>query len=501
MSSKRLRREMQALDAADAKRAATAKLYTSALAQQGLATSKGYLEPETDLEKTYKVTQSYLAQHTDRNTRTKQLALEFPSSYGEYVLDYTRNGRFVLLGSRKGHVALIDVLRRTEQCEMHVEETVRDVCALHNHTLFAVAQNKYVYVYDSKGVEIHVLRKHIQPTRLSFLHRHYLLASVGRGGFVKYQDISTGELVHEANTRMGFTDVMSVNPSNAVVALGHTRGTVTMWTPNQSTFVVKMKCHVGPVKEATFTPDGNYLCTAGVDNKLSVWDLRMSYKRLHSYHAKGRTVRSLDVSQTGLLAVGYGAQVDVWKDAISTKASEPYLAHASGSTSPCGRAAVSRVRFRPYEDVLGIGHERGYESIVVPGSGAASYDTAVDNPFEHSKERKAKEVKSLLEKLPRESIVLDPSEIGGVDEMLVKRVKKDRKRVLELEKNERIRKKVAGENKGAGKSDREKARLKRKKSNVIDKQREETRERVVKEAREKKAKTVDAPRDALSRFR
>ena len=52
------------------------------------------------------------------------------------------------------------------------------------------------YIYDNKGVEIHCLKNHERPYRLDFLPYHFLLASVGHSGWIKWQDFSTGTYVY-----------------------------------------------------------------------------------------------------------------------------------------------------------------------------------------------------------------------------------------------------------------------------------------------------------------
>lgn len=37
---------------------------------------------------------------------------------------------------------------------MQLQETIRDVKTLHNENLVAVAQKKYVYIYDNQGAEV-----------------------------------------------------------------------------------------------------------------------------------------------------------------------------------------------------------------------------------------------------------------------------------------------------------------------------------------------------------
>jgi U3 small nucleolar RNA-associated protein 7 len=41
---------------------------------------------------------------------------------------------------------------------------------------------------------------------------------------------------------------MRQNPWNAVLHLGHTNGTVTLWSPNMTQPLVKQLCHVGPLQ-------------------------------------------------------------------------------------------------------------------------------------------------------------------------------------------------------------------------------------------------------------
>ena len=108
----------------------------------------------------------------------------------------------MIIGGRKGHVATFDWQEGKLGCELHLGETVKDVTWLQNETLFAVAQKKYTYIYDQSGMELHVLKDHIEANKLDFLPYHYLLVSVGNAGYLKYQDVSTGTLVAENRSKM-----------------------------------------------------------------------------------------------------------------------------------------------------------------------------------------------------------------------------------------------------------------------------------------------------------
>jgi U3 small nucleolar RNA-associated protein 7 len=82
------------------------------------------------------------------------------------------------MGGRQGHIAAMDWQAGGLHCEIQVKETVRAVRWLQNESMFAVAQKKYVYIYDKGGLEVHCLKKHIEVTNMEYLPYHFLLTTV-----------------------------------------------------------------------------------------------------------------------------------------------------------------------------------------------------------------------------------------------------------------------------------------------------------------------------------
>ncbi|KAF2199341.1 putative small nucleolar ribonucleoprotein complex subunit [Delitschia confertaspora ATCC 74209] len=397
----------------------------------------GLLEPEHELERTYRVRQDEIKNSVAIETAKKGFELKL-TDMGPYTLDYTRNGRDLLLAGRKGHVAVMDWREGKLGCELQLGETVRDAKWLHNNQSFAVAQKKSVYIYARDGVEIHNLKKHIEPTFLEFLPYHFLLASLSTTGVLRYTDTSTGQMLTELPTRLGPPTALCQNRSNAILHVGHQNGTVTLWSPNTSTPLVKLLPHHGPVRSIAVDRSGRYMVSTGQDKRMSIWDIR-TFKEVHTHHLR-QPGSSVHISDTNLTAVGWGTSVSVFDSKLFThnrsdiKVPAPYMQWGGEGQT------ISKLRFCGYEDVLGIGHSAGFSSILVPGAGEPNPDALESgtNPFETSKQRRETEIHSLLEKLQPDMISLDPNFIGNLD--LTSDAQRRKERDLDYKEEDKVEK-------------------------------------------------------------
>ena len=123
----------------------------------------GYLEGDKDQEFTGQIKQQQIKQAVDEVSASKCFDLNL-SELGPYKTSYSRHGRNLLLGGRRGHVAAFDWSSKTLKCEINAMESVHDVQWI-NDSLFGVAQKKWTYVYDTQGIEIHCIKKMVGSTR------------------------------------------------------------------------------------------------------------------------------------------------------------------------------------------------------------------------------------------------------------------------------------------------------------------------------------------------
>lgn len=375
----------------------------------------GFIDTDVD-HKSYTIRQSEIRQNVDIASSCKQFELNL-NQFGPYRINYTSNGKYLLLGGRKGHVAAFEWFSKKLLCEVNVLESINDIKWLHSENMFAVAQNQWTYVYDNNGIELHCLKSLHRTLRLEFLPYHFLLVASTATGFLHYLDTSIGKAVVNHRTKLGRLNVMTQNQYNAVVLLGHHNGTVTMWSPNMKEPLVKMLCHRNAIRSIAVDKSGLYMATSGQDGHIRIFDIR-KYTPLHSYKVM-RSPSNLKFSQRGLLAATFGNIVEIYKDPCREIQEEPYLIQKL-------RHPAEAVEFCPFEDVLGVGREDGFESLLVPGSGEPNYDSFESNPYRSKSQRREWEVKALLEKIQPDMISLDPFHIGTMDKKTAKHLQQQK---------------------------------------------------------------------------
>jgi U3 small nucleolar RNA-associated protein 7 len=177
--------------------------------------------------------------------------------------------------------------------------------------------------------------------------------------------------------------------------------------------LVKMQCHRGSVQSIGIDREGRYMVSAGADMKMAIWDIR-TFKEVHKYYLR-QPGASIDISDRNLTAVGWGTQISVWRGLFDKsrddqeRVQSPYLGWGGDGQR------IERVRWCPFEDVLGVSHDRGFSSVLVPGAGEPNFDALEVNPFETKKQRQEGEVKALLNKIQPGMISLDPNFVGTLD--------------------------------------------------------------------------------------
>ncbi|XP_955302.1 uncharacterized protein TA18565 [Theileria annulata] len=367
-----------------------------------LPNEPGYIIPDEN-EKTYELTQTKLLSLVDQGTKNKALKLNLP--YGPYFVDFSANGRYLLLGGEKGQLSLIctqtykdffdiSVLLFTVLISSLNCRSSEDLCShLRQHGV------RSVYLKRPNGTIIYLFLSYskIQITnfqltyKLEYLYYHYLLVTVGEFGDLCYQDISTGEVVAKHNTKKGPCKVMCQNKNNAVIHLGHNDGLVSLYVPN--------------MEKVT---DCSYDDCLGFDGYWKVWDLRNYKEAVIRQYVGSNPPTCATVSQTGILSLNIGSRVEFYNN-VFDGSNKPnlYLKHHFNSQE------IKSVAYQPYEDVCAVGTTFGMSNLIIPGSGYPNFDALEHNPYETGKIRKDREVQRLLEKLPADSITLNAQPIGS----------------------------------------------------------------------------------------
>jgi U3 small nucleolar RNA-associated protein 7 len=304
-------------------------------------------------------------------------------------------------------------------------------------------------------------------------------------------------VVIEIPTKLGSPTSLTQNPQNAVLHMGHQNGTVTLWSPNSTTPLVKLLAHRGPVRGLAVDREGRYMVTTGQDLKMSVWDIRM-FKEVNKYFTR-TPASSVAISDRGLTAVGWGTQTSIWRGLFTKhsleqeKVQSPYMAWGGEGKR------IERVKWCPFEDLLGVSHDEGFSSIIVPGAGEPNFDALEVNPYENTKQRQEAEVKSLLNKLQPGMISLNPEYIGNLDLLSAEQ----RKAEKDLDKKP-VDPIADVKNRGRGKNSSLRKYLRKKGSrNIVDERRMKIEELRKSQGEKQKLRLKEAEQElgpALGRF-
>lgn len=351
------------------------------------------LSPELPQQESIFKSQDYIQKNVNLYTKDKVYSLKLDN--GPYKTKYTNNRSHILAYNNNGYISSFNSQNFNLCFETNIEDHIYDARYLHNECFIATAQKDCVFVYDNTGSELHAIRVMKATKMLEFLPYHFLLAGTTTNGFLNYFDTSIGEMNSSIFIKDKEPTIMKQNQSNAIIHIGSKTGKVSLWSPAQKDFLMKINCHKSAISTNEMDRSGVNMVTTGMDNKINVFDIRNTYSPLKSIKTKAN-IHVSALSQRNLLAIAYSNKITVLKNFENV-----YLKYSAPSI-------VSSLEFCNFEDILSIGHNNGLCSIVVPGSGDPIYDSNEVSPFTTVKQRQNTEVKQLLQKIPSDLISLKP---------------------------------------------------------------------------------------------
>lgn len=328
------------------------------------------------------------------NLYTREKAFNLAMENGPYHTSHTANGAHILVRNETGYFSAFSTQHLSLAFETDIGERVYDAKWLHNELYFAAAQETALFIYNNSGAEVHAVRQIVNPRAIEFLPYHFLLAAASNTGKLKYLDTSTGQIVADIFVGDKEPARIKANPANGVLYMGSRHGIVSLWSPAQQEYLMKINCHGAAITSIEIDRSGNRLITAGLDGRLQVFDIREAHAPVKTVKMKA-CVHHTALSQKNLLAMGYANKLVVLKDC-----EDVYMKHNTGSV-------ISSLEFCNHEDILSVGHAGGVSNVIVPGSGDPAYDSAECSPFMTTRQRQELEVKRLLEKVPHDLISLE----------------------------------------------------------------------------------------------
>jgi len=109
---------------------------------------------------------------------------------------------------------------------------------------------------------------------LAFSNDGLRLASVAMDSIIRIWDLRSGVVEKVLNKERKDTPIyLSFSPDGQVLAAGTGHGQVVLWRLTDGTVIRRIDAHKGSVPSVQFSKDGKTLISAGLDKKISSWDV------------------------------------------------------------------------------------------------------------------------------------------------------------------------------------------------------------------------------------
>ncbi|OQS55428.1 UTP7 [Ecytonucleospora hepatopenaei] len=330
-------------------------------------------------------TQKYLKENVNLYTAEKAFDLDLEDKPLSYQIDYTRNGSHSLIYNNDGYISSFNTQKLNVDFEIeNVGEKIHTATYLHSERYIAVSQ-RCLFVYDNFGQELNAVREIKNCKQMEFLPNHFLLGCVchSNESEIKYLDTSTGEII--STMKIGFKPVATTS-FDGLVLLGDKNGCVEMKAPKHQESLIKIK--VGKnMKEMKVSYSKLYVST--YDDKIKTFDLRNYFKPLREF--KTHFTNKMTVSKNETIALSQGKNINIIKEGKIVQKCK-------------AKDTIGGMCFNPFEDILTCVSRSKYENFIIPNCTDPGYNSEQVSPFASSEERREREVKHLLEKIPPELI-------------------------------------------------------------------------------------------------
>lgn len=377
---------------------------------------KGYIESK------FRIKERDILKQIPTAVASQQFDFKLPK--GPYCVDVTRDGRHILFGGKGKHLAQFDRYDSRKMFEISTDCSIRDVCFLQNDTLNAAATSKNLFIYDKAGTQIHEIKQAKNALGVQFLSHHFLLAAATYERRLVYVDVTNGEVI--ANFHTPYENMcMAQNQNNAIIGIGHNGGMISLWTPNTDQPVAKLMKHHPACISMDFDITGTKLAVGHGDGNVQVWDVR-NMTRVYQRSKSTPGIKAVRFSATGVMGVARNNYVEFYEKCDKKTA---FLTHKYNCN-------VNSLKFVLFEDIAVVGKDDGISALVVPGTGEPNLDSNVANPYATKEWRQNKEVQDLLDKIPYQTITLNPEalfQVGKTNDVLDQRREKfQKKRMIKV---------------------------------------------------------------------